>query len=533
MKFLSARGVLPACLITVAAVVALVAPGAANATLLTQCEGAQTLEGAGSSLQAEAVEVWAKGFNTNTLSTKACKGGAGKEPKISYKSIGSGAGFKEWNEHENFGTIGFVGTDNTVNPTEKAELESKGKEAPSGKVLTTPVAEGAVAIIINLPNGCSAESKASKGRLALSQGALEKIYADEKILSAGTGPEWSELTEDGDTYHGTVVAAKVSKVKTTEGSAVITVVSGGFPGVVVGDEVSVGTGLVVHSTVVRVEGNEVELSAPATKTETGDTVTFVTPCNSAQAIKTVVREDGSGTTHIFKRFLNWSFPSPNKLTTPTGNFTWDELSEATKACPSGTSCNTLWPTGVGAIKGNTGEGVVKAVEEAANAGSIGYANLADARNPAFSKFIPPTGGEKKQLFWAVLESKAGGAAYQDPATNKDVAARASANCKSTVFSNGTASFPPPSTESNWNEVSADQYSATYPICGLTYDLVFGNYKAYKGTTQGEATTAENYLAFVLDKNGGQKEINEKHDYLSLPTAVLTKSLEGLKLVAWE
>jgi ABC-type phosphate transport system substrate-binding protein len=530
MKFLSARGALPACLITAAAVVALAAPGAANATLLPQCEGSQTLEGAGSSLQAEAVEVWEKGFNKNTLSTKACKGGLGKEPVISYKSIGSGAGFKEWNEKEHFGSIGFVGTDNTVNPAEKAELESKGKEEPSGKVLTDPVAEGAVAIIINLPAGCSASSTASKGRLALNQGTLEKIYADEVT-------EWSQITDDGDAYHGTVLAAKVLKVKTTLGSAIIKVKSPGFSGVVVGDEVSVGTGLVVGAKVVSVTTvageEEIELSAPATKTVAADTVTFVTPCNANQPIKTVVREDGSGTTHIFKRFLNWSFPSPKKLTTPTGSFTWDELSEGTKACPSGTSCNTLWPTGVGLIKGNTGVGVVEAVENPANAGSIGYANLADARNVTFSKFMPPTGGEKKQLFWAVLESKAAGAAYQDPSTNKDVAARASANCKSTVYSNGTASFPPPSVESNWNEVSADQYSATYPICGLTYDLTFGNYKAYPGTSQGEATTAENYLAFVLDKNGGQKELGEKHDYLALPSAVLTKSLEGLKLIEWE
>jgi ABC-type phosphate transport system substrate-binding protein len=521
MKLFSVRGILPACLITAAAAVALAAPGAASAALLPQCEGSQTLEGAGSSLQAEAVELWAKGFNNAaSLSTKSCHGGLGKEPVISYKSIGSGAGFKEWNEFKHFGTIGFVGTDNTVNPTEKAELESKGTEGPSGKVLTMPVAQGAVAIIVDLPAGCSAVSTASKGRLALNQSTIEKIYADEVT-------EWSQITDDGDEYVGTVWAAKVAAVKMTELSTTITVASGGFPKVVVGYNAS-GPGIPPATTVVAINGNELTLSKAATTTTEG-TVTFFHPCNSKQAIKTVVRKDGSGTTHIFKRFLNWSDPAPAKLTTPTGNFSWDELSEATKTCPAGTSCNTDWPTGVGAIKGETNQGVIEEVEK--NPGSIGYANLADARNPLFSKFIPPAGGEKKELFWAVVESKPG--SYQDPSTNKDVATRASANCKSTVYSNGSASFPPPSVESNWNEVAAKASQATYPICGLTYDLAFGNYQAFEGTSQGEATTVSNFLSFVLDSAGGQKEINEKHDYLSLPSAVEKKSLEGLPLIAWE
>jgi ABC-type phosphate transport system substrate-binding protein len=514
MKFLSARGIVPACVISAAAVAALAAPGGAGAALLPQCSGVQSLEGAGSSLQEEAINlVWVPGFNkAGSLSTKACNKGTGLEPKITYRGVGSGAGFKEWNVKEFFGTVGFVGTDNTVNPAEKAELEAKGKEQSGGKVLTVPVAQGSVAILVNLPEGCGAESTASKGRLALNQSTLEQIYNNEIT-------EWNKITDDGDKFVGLTV--KVTKITLVKGSAIATVASGGFPGVAVGATVT-GTGIPVGTTVLSIKGNELELSASATKASAAASLTFKDECNPATAIKTVVRKDGSGTTHIFKRFLHWS--NEGSLTTPSGNFSWNELSEAANS--------TLWPTGVGAIKGETGKGVVEAVE--GNPGSIGYANLADARNPTFSTFIPNKvtpltgGGEKKQRFWAVLENEPG--TYADPSSNKDVEARAAANCVKTEYSNGVASFPPPSVESNWNEVTTKQFSKTYAICGLTYDLVFANYRAYKGTSQGEATTAHDYLGFVLDAKGGQKEINAKHDYLALPKVVLTKSLEGLLLI---
>jgi len=293
-----------------------------------------------------------------------------------------------------------------------------------------------------------------------------------------------------------------------------------------------GSGIPANTTVESiVSENELTLSHAATANEASDTLTFKYVCNPNTLINTVVRKDGSGTTHIFKRFLNWS--NEGSLATTEGNFTWDELSEGTHS--------TLWPTGIGAIKGNKGEGEVKEVTKTVS--SIGYANLADARNPAYGgAFTPPLGGEKTETFWAEVESSnvenpethVITRTYADPSSDKDVEKKASANCKDTEYSNGTASFPPPSVESAWNNVTTDQYSkTTYPICGLTYDLVIANYFAYSplGTTQAEATTVENYLAYVLDAKGGQKEI-ANNDYLALPKVVLADSLEGLPLINW-
>jgi ABC-type phosphate transport system substrate-binding protein len=580
MKFNSARGALSACLITGAAVAALAAPGSASANLLTRCTGA-SIEGNGSTLQAEAVKnVFGPGFNSNTTTgSKSCPGG----PTVGYHESGSGAGYKSWALSDEFGMWGFIGTDNTVNSTEKTALEALGTHETGGKVLTIPVAEGSVAIMVHLPEGCRASSTAAKGRLSLSGLALEEIYA-------GVKTKWSELTEDSNKVFGNPLNL-VYRVKLTVSSTTAEVAAGGFPGVVAGDKVTgtgiptgttvvsvsgntlelsnaatatekedtltfptvakltlgsisavaeagsflgvvagdtvTGTGIAAGTTVVSVTGSTVELSKAATKTETKSTLTFAEPCNNTETIQTVAREDGSGTTHIFKRWLNWA--NESALSTPKGNRTWDELSEGGES--------TNWPTGVPTLKAS---GSPKLVEKVATTpSSIGYANLADARNVSWAGgFGEPNGGEIDQKFWALVENevKSGKPAYADPSSDKESGTRADANCADTVFSNGLAAFPPPSVESNWNEVTADKSSKTYPICGLTYDLAFANYESYDlgtfPTTQGEATTVENYLEFVLNSKGGQKEITVKQDYEALPKAVLTKALEGLPLINW-
>ncbi len=77
-----------------------------------------------------------------------------------------------------------------------------------------------------------------------------------------------------------------------------------------------------------------------------------------------------------------------------GTETWDQLGEKT--------ANTTWPNeGTHpVIRGNGGGGLVKAVEK--TAGSVGYANVSDARaNPAF---VPPAGGAGRPMFWAELDA---------------------------------------------------------------------------------------------------------------------------------
>ena len=446
MKSSLARRIVPACVISAAAVAAAVAPGTASAALLTKCGGAP-IEAAGSSLQAvDQDQVWNPDFN-KSKAAGACSGKQGTKgtPTVTYKSTSSGKGFAAWHEKLEYGALGYIGTDNTVNQTEKEELEAEGtSEGPASTVLTIPVAQAAVAIVVNLPEGCEAKSKVT-GRLALSQKALEGIYS-------GSIKTWGAITEDGDELAQVV----------------------GGP-----------------------------------------------TCNKEASITPVVRKDASGTTHIFKRFLNWT--DPNALKTKSGEKTWNELSELGNS--------TLWPETITPAEGEKGSGLLKKVAETPS--SIGYAVLAEARELGFA---PESGGPGKQKFWVELENtnKKGKATYSDPSSNGDAKELSNSNCKKTVYTNGKASFPPPSVKSTWNEVTTEQFSKSYALCGLTYDLALSNAAKYKvdGTTQGEATTVENYLQFVVEKKGGQKEI-ANHDYLALPSNVLTRADEAPGLIAWE
>ncbi len=441
MRFLSARRALSAGIVAVASVAALAAPGAAQA-LPGHCKAEVGTKGAGSSLQFEAQVVWDPAFNAN-------KAGCPLPEKIEYIKSSSGKGLAKWKTEKLFGEIGFVGTDNTVNATEKSEVEAEVDPGQASKVLTIPVLQGAVAIPVNLPANCKATSSVAAGRLALDQSTLEGIFK-------GDITTWKQVTE--------------------------------APGT----------------------GNKLE--------DEGGT------CETESPISVVVRKDKSGTTHIFKKFLNEIDPAV--LTTEAGSRTWAQLAEGDEAD------NLGWPTAAKVVHAaeESGTGLLK--EVAAKPGSIGYANLADARNVANGGFT----GQSPQRFWVELEAshkeKKGeikSRKYTDPATNGDVAASAESNCKKTVYRDEGGTFPPPSAEAPWNEVTASTTSKTYALCGLTYDLVLTNYSAYAthGGNEKEAQVVKDFEEFVLSKKGGETVI-KGHDYLALPKgAVLANALAGV------
>lgn len=441
MKSLTVRRIVPACVVSAAAMAALVLPGSAGAALLPQCTGTSPQEAQGSSLQADAqINVWGPKFDTSKAKS-ACGSNPTHKPVVKYVSTSSGKGFAKWAAGE-FGQWGFIGTDNTVNAAEKAQLEAEAKVGSTGgEILTIPVAQAAVAIVMNLPAGCTAKSSVAgaTSRLVLTQAELQGIYS-------GSVKTWNQITGSGDELSG--------------------------------------------------EG-----------------------CNKEAAIIPVVRNDASGTTHIIKRFMNWSNKSPIKVKNSKGEAveeTWAELSELGES--------TVWPEAITPERGEKGSGLLEKV--AATPGSIGYAVLAEAREFGF------TGATK---FWAELESenKHGKLKFHDPSENGVNVKASNSNCKKVVYSNGAKTFPPPSAKEVWNNVTANQFSKTYPLCGLTYDLAIANYAAFEnhGTTQGEATTVENYLAYVTEKKGGQQEI-AGHDYLAMPKPVAAKATQGVKFINW-
>jgi ABC-type phosphate transport system substrate-binding protein len=441
MTLLSARRIIPACILSAATVAALVAPGAASAgTVGEQCSGAN-ITGKGSSLQKLAqVTVWNPDFNSST-NAKACSGTQGSTgiPTVTYTSVGSGAGMEAWgiNGHAFEGTNGYVGTDEPPNLVQKEEIESHKKVEPKNKstLETIPVLQGAVAIIVHLPTGCKGTSNPYIGRLVLDNVTLQGIWA-------GTITKWNEITESGDKING----------------------------------------------------------AGCTTADKDSTITRV------------VRKDESGTTSIFKKYL--SLINEEAV---FGELGWREISE-------GLANNEDWPGTVTRPESTGGGAEVKEVAE--TPGSIGYANLADAR--ANSSFIPPTGGNNTSTFWAPVQNNGleqTEETYADPSSDLDKAELGNANCENTEYTNGITPFPPASTLDVWNEVTTRTTEINYPLCGLTYDLTFHEYSKYPETSLAQATTVNNYLRFVLAPSGGQVLI-KKHDYLALPSAIGVEAREG-------
>jgi ABC-type phosphate transport system substrate-binding protein len=456
MRHFSARRLVPTGIIAAAGVAALMAPGAASASLGTQCSGS-SIGGQGSSLQKLAQELWAPNFNTST-EKHACNGTQGTKgtPTISYNPSGSGAGLKSWGvgklEHKFEATNAFVGTDEAPNPTAKKEIEENELTLQPKALLTIPVLQAAVAVIVHLPSGCTATSTSNKGHLVLDNSTLEGIWR-------GSITNWTEIKDGGDTLTGTC------------------------------------SGSITH----------------------------------------VVRLDGSGTTHIYKKYLGLiskvAFPTTNVKGESTGSKTWNEIAEGTE--------NQSWPTADAVVRPEkTGNGPVVA-KVAETPGSIAYANLADAR--ANSAFVPPAGGPKTSVFWTPIQNKSGETVtYADPASNKEVAALKESNCAKTEYTDGENPFPPENAQASWFQVTTKTSEPKYTICGLTFDLALTTYGVFPGTSLEEATTANNYLQFVTStkkeklgnkENGGQGLI-KLHDYEPLTGTVLKEAQKGSALVGF-
>lgn len=254
----------------------------------------------------------------------------------------------------------------------------------------------------------------------------------------------------------------------------------------------------------------------------GDAITG-TGCAS-DPITPVVREDQSGTTHILKRYLNLINAVPLAIEGGVSR-TWGELSEASR--------NTEWPKAAGVLRTTAEGGGEEAAKVAATPGSIGYVNLAEAREN--TAFVPPSGGANRSTFWAEVENGHKGTGsktkntYQDPATNRDETAKASANCAKTTYTNGEEPFPPATVRSAWNAVttSVQLKEKTYALCGLTYDLAFTNYAHVPSATEAEATTVRTYLEFVTAKAQGQTLL-AGNDYSPLPKNIITRAEQGAR-----
>jgi ABC-type phosphate transport system substrate-binding protein len=502
MRLSWARRAFAACIPAAVVAASMVAPGAAHAELLLQCEGSSIL-GRGSTIQGAVAQdaVWNPGFNDPAdLNVTACSGsqGTGATPKVEYlqaleEDRGSGSCLKAFGAEKvaaaKFDRYSYCGTDEAPNALQREEIEkyapgaetkTNSKGQLEGSLETIPVLQAPVAVIVHLPAGCVAKAEyeeaelkiARPGRLVLNDTTLQKIYR-------GEIKTWAEIHDGGDK----VVAEK------------------------------------------------------------GKT------CNTSDPITRVVRKDKSGTTHIFKEFL----ASANRLS-PTGEENavaeekWTDAKGAErtwKEVASGSE-NIEWPLAAAVVTPESTGGPAVVAKVAETESSIGYANLADAfENGSFDK-AELGGGEKQNKFWALLQRKTEGPfiLYADPAVKKDTATPGNANCAKTVYVDGASGepFPPVSTRTLWNAAEAELNSSTYALCGLTYDLALRQYGKYfdehesKGAqpTEAQATTVESYLLFEVNTKvgGGGKLITENHEYEKLPSSLLAEVEKGIREIGY-
>jgi len=256
------------------------------------------------------------------------------------------------------------------------------------------------------------------------------------------------------------------------------------------------------------------------------------------------REVPSGTTAAYKRYLADLDPTDFGSITETAG-----ESES----------NTNWPLEVGKSAdfnetGNeTGGELAKRVYE--TSGTMGYADISDARNQEFTeapgrpKTHGPVGKEYESLVVLVHNGKPEAAKEgesESPQVEQGSHVKAS-HCEN-------AKFPEPKKvgpDIDWSRAKQENATSAelgvYPICTLTFDVAWGHYRWVKwenaAKTQQEMyseaqyNTAFNYLRWVVTagQEGTPAKELEENNFEPLPEPVLKEAREGVTKahISWE
>jgi phosphate transport system substrate-binding protein len=213
-------------------------------------------------------------------------------------------------------------------------------------------------------------------------------------------------------------------------------------------------------------------------------------CN--KSISLAVRQDGSGTTYVFKDYLSKRNPEWDVYKQPQFNLSWpaEDL-----------GLNTP-------IRGSGNGGVAAAVK--ANDGAIGYVEYSTAK--------------KNGLTWAKVD----GASLQ---FNSPADAGGAANCNEAATG---AAHPASSLTPGWDSVSiTDSANPTaYAICSITYALIYNNLAtAFGGAlSSAQAQTLVDYFGLALE-DPVQAALNT-HGYAALPVSLQAIGRAGLATVVY-
>jgi hypothetical protein len=237
-----------------------------------------------------------------------------------------------------------------------------------------------------------------------------------------------------------------------------------------------------------------------------------------------VRQTSSGTSFAFKSYLSQINPS-----------VWNGFAADAPTWPGSYVVVSDKKTGSEELLLNSSGGnLVK--NTAANPGSVGYANTADAAssgNGGFTNTVTATefstGAEgthspSHQIVWTEVQNnglETTGETYTDPVQT----ATTIGNCETTKILPAEEGFPYSYTDSWYGllasdpDISTSASPADYSICALTYDLVFHHYsnKHLFGNTETAhevANSVKDLMEYITGP--GQNEI-QSHDYTRYPS----------------
>lgn len=462
--------------IAAAALAALCLAPAANASFaLGKCQGTNII-GEGSSFQKEAQELFNEHFGPDY-----CVGTGGEGLSVTYKPEGSGQGIKAMELRER--PARFGGTDDPPIPAQVAIINSGGKEE-GGKVVADtdpsddaqmhliPVAVGAVAPLVNLPDNCNPELLENEFR-TVSKAEIEATPAKkgllriripktvfEKIWGFETGfKKWSEA----------------------------------FP----------------------------ELNADA---------------DCQKPIVRVVRFDQSGTSFAFKSYLNAINPGRGWLTTyatgPNETKEWPGAEYGTGGQCGATAAPGKAADTTDQLTSGCGNGNGKLVPVLqATDGSIGYSDLATARS--LGATVNPAGAEAPTTpYWTQVQNGSG--AFTEPtfsATGYQTGGPRGSNCKTVEFT-GIPSGAHPTLE-DWSKASGVNSNVGFGICTLTYAMLFDDDAAAYGASGAEeakARTVKDYWENIVGL-GIQGQLFGR-DYAALPESLREVAQAGVDEIGW-
>jgi ABC-type phosphate transport system substrate-binding protein len=209
---ISTRRARTATVLAAAACLAVTAPAASASTNLPPC-GGSSVAGQGSSFQKAAHAAWSARLG------EAC----GASPQITYTPNGSGAGLSAMGANPTGtrdATTRFAGTDDAPDAAAIAQINAgaaNGSTGP-GRIRTIPVAVGAIALIVNYPNGCTIPAASRHDdRFHLASGALERAWAGDTATWGALLPGIAETPAGGRTS-GACAAQPVQRAVRFDGS---------------------------------------------------------------------------------------------------------------------------------------------------------------------------------------------------------------------------------------------------------------------------------------------------------------------------